>query len=180
MVFPGRDLPQDQVTHDVVIGKVRDLYGWLSNMSPHPIGHWRTAEHAFQVLRFADDSDIRRLIKDAKSPMAAKMIAKKHATEMIVQPRTDQDVDNMTKILRLKLEQHPLLLEGLIATGSRHIVEDCTARPSESGLFWGACRQANGTWSGTNMLGTLWMKLRSTEIARGSDGRALGQESMKL
>jgi ribA/ribD-fused uncharacterized protein len=151
---------------DVVIRKVRDPYGWLSNMSPHPVGLWRTAEHAFQALRFADTSDVRRRIMDASSPMTAKKIAKEHASEMIVPPRSARDVASMRRILGLKLEQHPLLLEALRATGNRRIVEDCTARASDSGLFWGAALQSDGTWQGTNMLGALWMELRSAALAK--------------
>ncbi len=148
------------MANDIVIRKVREPYGWLGNMSPYPVGRWRTAEHAFQALRFADTSDVRSLIMGATSPMSAKMIAKAHKHEMIVQPRSERDVANMRKILSLKLEQHPLLLEALRATGSRRIVEDCTARANASGLFWGAARQADGAWHGTNMLGVLWMALR--------------------
>lgn len=150
---------------DVVIRKVREPYGWLGNMSPHPVGLWRTAEHAFQALRFADTSDVRKRIMDVASPMAAKTIAKAHAHEMIVQPRSEQDSANMRRILGLKLEQHPLLVEALRATGDRRIVEDCTARPGDSGLFWGAALQTDGTWHGTNMLGVLWMGLRSAPRA---------------
>lgn len=97
---------------------------------------------------------------DATSPMMAKRIAREHAGAMIVSPRSERDLSNMREILALKLKQHPLLLEDLRATGSRRIVEDCTARASESGLFWGAARQADGTWRGTNTLGVLWMALR--------------------
>lgn len=147
---------------DVVIRKVREPYGWLGNMSPYPVGLYRTAEHAFQALRFADTSDVRKRIMDATSPMVAKKIAREHAHEMIVQPRSDRDLANMRRILGLKLEQHPLLMEALRATGNRRIVEDCTARANDSGLFWGAARQADGTWYGTNMLGVLWMELRPT------------------
>ena len=151
---------------DVVIRKVREPYGWLGNMSRHAVGDWPTAEHAFQALRFADTSEVRRRIMGEPSPMAAKMIAKARAHEMIVQPRSEQDVANMRRILRLKLEQHPLLLEALRATGTRHIVEDCTARQHASGLFWGAARQADGTWRGANTLGVLWMELRPAEELR--------------
>lgn len=148
---------------DVVIRRVREPYGWLGNMSPHAVGSWPTAEHAFQALRFADTSEVRKLIMGEPRPMAAKAIAKMHLNEMIVQPRSDQDVANMRRILRMKLEQHPLLLEALRATGARCIVEDCTARQHESGLFWGAARQADGTWRGANTLGVLWMELRPAE-----------------
>lgn len=153
--------PKMSSPEDIVIRKVRDLYGWLGNMSPHPVGLWRTAEHAFQALRFADTSDVRKQIMAVPSPMAAKMIAKAHISEMIVEPRSDQDVANMRRLLGLKLEQHPLLMEALRSTGTRWIVEDCTARANDSGLFWGAARKADGTWHGRNMLGVLWMEFRT-------------------
>lgn len=152
-------------TADIVIRKVREPYGWLGNMSPYPVGLWRTAEHLFQALRFADSSEIRKQIMEATSPMVAKKIAREHALEMIVEPRSERDLSNMRRILGLKLEQHPLLLEALRATGSRRIVEDCTARSNDSGLFWGAARQVDGTWRGTNMLGVLWMELRELRPA---------------
>jgi predicted NAD-dependent protein-ADP-ribosyltransferase YbiA (DUF1768 family) len=161
------------VIDDVVIRKVREPYGWLGNMSPHPVGLWRTAEHAFQALRFADTSDVRKLIMDAPRPMAAKMIAKAHVAEMIVQPRSEQDLANMRRVLGLKLDQHPLLMEALRATGNRHIVEDCTARANDAGLFWGAALHADGTWHGTNMLGVLWMELRATSSVKSAEQLSL-------
>lgn len=103
---------------------------------------------------------------DAPSPMTAKTIAKAHASEMIVQPRSERDVASMRRVLGLKLEQHPLLLEALRATGDRRIIEDCTARASDSGLFWGAALQADGTWRGTNTLGALWVELRTVARVR--------------
>lgn len=154
------------MSDDVVIRKVREPYGWLGNMSPHSVGLWRTAEHAFQALRFADTSDVRNQIMEATSPMDAKRIAKEHVIEMIVQPRSERDLANMRRILGLKLEQHPLLMEALRATGTRRIVEDCTARANDSGLFWGVARQADGTWHGMNMLGVLWMELRSAALVK--------------
>jgi len=38
----------------IAFKKVKDPYGWLGNMSPHPIGEFRTAEHLFQATRFKD------------------------------------------------------------------------------------------------------------------------------
>jgi predicted NAD-dependent protein-ADP-ribosyltransferase YbiA (DUF1768 family) len=41
---------------DVIIRGVEEEYGWLGNMSPHPVKYegkwWLTAEALFQALRF--------------------------------------------------------------------------------------------------------------------------------
>ena len=59
--------------------KVALPYGWLGNMSPHPVTYneevWRTTEALFQALRFNDPS-IQKEIRDEKSPMGAKLKAK--------------------------------------------------------------------------------------------------------
>jgi predicted NAD-dependent protein-ADP-ribosyltransferase YbiA (DUF1768 family) len=113
-------------------------------MSPHPVmvGNeiWRTTEHLFQAARFFPHTqkEIRDAIRECKSPMGAKMIAKSHASKMCVVPRSDNDVRQMSWILSIKLEQHPTLLTELIGTGDAMLIEDVTARPSESGLFWGS------------------------------------------
>lgn len=146
----------------ILIRKVSEQYGWLGNMSPYPIDYqgkrYRTTEALFQALRF-DDNKIIELIREQKSPMAAKMIAKKYRVHMIVEPMTEIDLDNMKLVLRLKIEQHPKLKAALIATGDQEIVEDCTKRPRGSGLFWGAALKGD-KWVGENWLGWLWMEIR--------------------
>lgn len=146
----------------ILIRKVKDPYGWLGNMSPHPIEHqglkYLTTEALFQCLRF-DSQEITELIRAKKSPMSAKMVAKSHADKRIVEPLSTQDVDNMRLCLKLKIEQHPKVLTDLLATGEEEIVEDCTKRPYGSGIFWGMAFQ-KGHWTGDNILGKLWMELR--------------------
>lgn len=136
--------------------KVREEYGWLSNMSPHPVGVWRTAEALFQAMRFKDQAIITE-IHSQKSPMAAKLVAKKHLDKMVVTPRSPEDLDNMRHILRAKLMCNQQLIKALLETGDQEIVEDVTNRPNESGLFWG--KILNGP--GENTLGKLWMELRA-------------------
>ncbi|MBR9800452.1 NADAR family protein [bacterium] len=152
----------------ILIRKVKDEYGWLGNMSPYPVSHngktYRTTEALFQALRF-DDDEIIESIREQKSPMAAKMKAKKHRNRMVVEPLSRDDLDNMRLVLRLKLLQHPKLRTLLFATGDQEIVEDCTKRPRGSGLFWGAA-EANSQWIGENWLGRLWMDLRAELKAR--------------
>lgn len=144
----------------ITFTKVALPYGWLGNMAPFPVKHdgkwWTTTEHLFQALRF-DDLAVREEIRSVKSPMSAKMRAKKHKAKWVIVPRSEQDLANMELILRLKVEQHPDLKQQLIATGNEVIIEDCTKRPS--GKFWGSVLK-DGQWVGENTLGKLWMKLR--------------------
>ena len=146
----------------VFIRKVSEPFGWLGNMSPYPVVYngetYRTTEALFQALRF-EDAEIVQLIREQKSPMAAKMMAKKHKTKRVLEPLCPQDLDNMRLCLRLKIEQHPDLRDQLVATRPEEIIEDCTKRPR--GLFWGAALK-DGQWVGENQLGKMWMELRAT------------------
>ena len=159
---------------DVIIRDVKGEYGWLGNMSPHPVEHdgiwWKTAEALFQALRFPIDAvndrgeNIREIIRAQKSPMAAKLKAKGSKDKMNITPMGDEDLDNMRMVLRLKFKWNWNPLErDLLATGDRFIVEDCSNRTGGSGLFWGAKRLPDGNWEGKNNLGQLLMELR-TEI----------------
>ena len=131
-------------------------------MSPHPVTYsglvWRTTEALFQALRFSD-SEIREQIREQKSPMAAKLRAKKYVELMTVEQLSQADLDNMRACLRLKINQHPQLKQELLATGSTPIIEDCTRRQRGSGLFWGAALRGT-EWVGENWLGGLWEELR--------------------
>ena len=144
---------------EIAFTKVRLPYGWLGNMSPFPIQAdgrlWQTAEALFQARRFAHAECI-DAIHTATSPMEAKRIANEHVSQMVIEPRSAADVDNMRRVLRLKIDQHPQLKAMLLETHGR-IIEDCSARPKA--IFWGARRTPDG-WEGQNMLGRLWMELR--------------------
>ena len=156
----------------IAFRRVKDPYGWLGNMSPHPVTYagqeWRTTEALFQALRFTFQSPVRELIREQRSPMAAKMLSKKHADERQIVPLSEDDLDAMRLCLHLKVEQHPRLKAELLETGDALLVEDCTARPQGTGLFWGAELKPDGTWNGVNTLGLLWMELR--EDLRRNDG----------
>jgi predicted NAD-dependent protein-ADP-ribosyltransferase YbiA (DUF1768 family) len=160
--------------------KVKLPYGWMSNMSPHPVeydGVWRTTEHLFQAMRFGLETTVAEFIRAEKSPMGAKMKAKTYlGTGLVkVQPRTPEDLDNMRLCIRLKVRQHLELAGLLLCTDDRLIIEDVRKRPSESGLFWGGApvfkypddKEYVGHL-GENWLGRLWMeyraKLRAVEI----------------
>ena len=145
--------------------KTKEKYGWLGNMAAYPIQYngvmWKTSEALFQAMRF-DDEEIISQIRQEKSPMGAKMYAKKNKDMMIIAPMSDQDVENMSLCLSLKFEQHKELSKMLKATGSEIIYEDISSRKSKgNSLFWGAYLE-NGVLIGKNTLGRLLMKLRSS------------------
>lgn len=147
----------------VLIRKVKDPYGWLGNMSPYPV-EWegvtyRTTEALFQCMRFEEGHKAWDMIREQKSPMAAKMVAKGLRGETSIVPLGSEDVRNMLRCLKLKIQTYPDLRQALIETGERTIIEDCTKRPRGSGLFWGAALTEHG-WAGINMLGFLWQKIR--------------------
>ena len=161
----------------LIIRKVAEPGGWLSNMSPHPVEFeglkWWHAEALFQALRFApDDVEARQAVREPKSPMAAKMIAKRYKARQVVMPLSDEDVANMKLCIRLKLESHGDLAGRLQASGDALLVEDCSSRGRRANnLFWGAVRMPDPAaglgyvWEGQNMLGRLWMEERA--IRRG-------------
>ena len=95
---------------------------------------WPTSEHAYQAARFKDVSPhIVDFIKNAKSAHDAQKIARDYRSQQI------PDWDNrkkevMKEIIRHKLDQHSYVLEKLLKTGDRIIIED-SWRDSEWG--WG-------------------------------------------
>jgi ribA/ribD-fused uncharacterized protein len=161
---------------EISFTKVDLPYGWLGNMSPHVVKYqnkwYRTTEALFQTMRYEGFPEVQEEIRDAKSPMTAKMKAKKHKAlidgrETPVE-REAKDLERMRTCLLLKLAEHPVLKRHLLATKDATIIEDCSSRPRGSGLFWGMARiesrREDGSiaveWKGRNELGKLWMALR--------------------
>lgn len=150
---------------DIAFTGVRKPFGWLGNMAPYPVvfdgQKWPRSEHLFQALRFSQDQHvIREAIRAEPNPMKAKFLARSYAEKFFLEPQGFQDVQNMRRVLWLKLQQHPDLARQLLATDDRKIIEDVTSRHGKgSARFWGAARTPDG-WEGDNMLGELWMILR--------------------
>lgn len=169
---------------EIVIRKVAEAGGWLSNMSAHAVVFqglkWWHAEALFQALRFApEDEEAREAVRAPRSPMMAKMIAKRFKSRQVIAPLSDADVENMRLCLRLKCEAHADVRRKLLASGERLLVEDCSSRGRRvNNLFWGAVRvpamQAAESsaesslahaWEGQNRLGRLWMEERARQKA---------------
>jgi hypothetical protein len=147
----------------LTIRKVDEPNGWMGNMCSLPVRveglRYPTTEHLFQCMRF-EDEEIRREIRESKSPMSSKMVMKKHKEKMVIVPRSELDLDLMRSVLRIKLEYYPKLREELMKQDSDSlIIEDCTKRSGVSSKFWGM-KLVDGEWVGENWLGRLWMELR--------------------
>jgi ribA/ribD-fused uncharacterized protein len=153
--------------------KIKEPNGWMGNMAPYPITYngqvWLTSEALFQSMRYTDFI-IKHKIRQQKSPMAAKMIAKRHSAYYTTFPMSPQDIANMEACVLLKFQQHPNLARLLMATGSHPIYEDASNRKGESALFWGAYRDSKNPImpikdKGTNMMGEILMKVRGVLLA---------------
>ncbi len=83
-------------------------------MSAHPITYqgkdYRTAEALFQCLRFHQYPDIQELIREQKSPMRAKMKARKNREKLNRGKKWDEapeDIPWMKKCLEFKTRTTP-------------------------------------------------------------------------
>lgn len=129
----------------------------LSNFSAFKL-HWRsalfdTSEAAYHFEKFADTPhfNIAHEVYHAMSAHEAFKIAERNQHLR----RADWDavkVDIMRGILRAKADQHEYVRRKLLATGDRELIED-----SWRDDFWGWGPNRDGQ----NMLGKLWMQVRS-------------------
>ncbi|HEY3694108.1 NADAR family protein [Phenylobacterium sp.] len=125
-----------------------------------------TSEALYHWLKFPGDENIplRRRIRRAPSAHEAF----KTAQEMKHCRRPDWDevkVGFMLEILRQKASQHEYVRRKLLATGDRELIED-----SWRDDYWGWGEDKTGL----NMLGKLWMELRSElRSAKEQSGAAL-------
>lgn len=144
-----------------VFCKTRDPLGGLSNMAagfPLRVAGLdvRTPEALYQALRYPHLPEVQREILDQKSPMAAKMVAKRSRAHTRPGWEEGLRVVIMLWTLRVKLAQHTAAYGGLLAeTGARPIVEE-----SRLDDFWGATSSGDQL-CGRNVLGKLHEVLRA-------------------
>lgn len=113
-----------------------------------------STEALYQASRFPDLPDLQEEICAARSPKAAKLIARSHMNKSRAD-WLDVRVEIMRWVLRLKASQHKKdFLFSLSQTGDRPVVEETT----KDG-FWGAVR-IDDLLVGVNSLGRLLMELR--------------------
>jgi hypothetical protein len=88
---------------------------------------WPTVEHYFQAMKTEDEGD-RELIRKAGWPGEAKRLGRR----VVLRDQWDAiKYDIMFGAVRAKFDQHPKLMEALLATGNRPLHED---RPDP---WWG-------------------------------------------
>ncbi|XP_008775896.2 riboflavin biosynthesis protein PYRR, chloroplastic [Phoenix dactylifera] len=160
--------------------KTWDLYGALSNFSPHPVWMpdedgtyytWSSVEHYYQAHKFVGvDSpqakDFIEQIKLAKSPEEAARLGRKLQREHPELVRPDWEsvkIEVMYRALKCKFSMHPHLKSMLRSTAGSVLVE---ASPHD--LFWGGGREGEGL----NYLGRLLMQLRSEILKENLELRA--------
>jgi ribA/ribD-fused uncharacterized protein len=126
----------------------------FNNFSAHVIEFrgklYPTCEHAYQAAK-CTDPDGQEAIRNARSPLQAKALAKEAYKDAKDPDWRSKKVAVVEEILRAKLAQHPEAREALRDSGQEDIVED-----SPTDYFWG--EGADGT--GQNVLGKLWMRIR--------------------
>lgn len=127
----------------------------LSNFSAFSLkwhGLWfPTSEHAYQWSKFPDVPSIQRLIIRSQSAHDAFKTAQENA-KFQSPDWASARVEIMRGILKAKAAQHEYVMKKLLETGSREIVEN-----SWRDDFWGVGPKGDGQ----NMLGELWMEVRS-------------------
>lgn len=163
---------------DVTFTKVSLPNGWMSNMADFAVEFqgiiFPRSEHLFMWGRIKDEFiNIKSRIPTINNPITAKQYFKtevaKNSNIQKHQQQSEEDFCWMKEVVKLKLEQHPQLIDMLLGTGTDVIYEDVTARcdPNSSALFWGAaeCGRNNSEvesfWIGKNSLGQILMDLRT-------------------
>lgn len=135
----------------------REFYAF-SNFSAFAVQYdgivFPTSEHLYQWGKFKHlrlNSAVSRQIRLARSAHDALQIAR--ANEHLIAPNwMEERVDWMRWVLSEKTRQHLYVRELLRETGKREIIENS---PKDAFWGWGPKRD------GLNMLGQLWMSIRS-------------------
>ena len=139
----------------------REMYQWdifpLDNFSSFGLVmdgiYFQTSEHAFQYLKFIEtNKEIASKIKESFSPNEARNIAHENKKYRLTNWQ-EVKYQNMEKVLRLKVEQNPIVKECLLNTKDYIIAENCIDEDTDWGL--------DNNNEGNNNLGKIWMKIRS-------------------
>lgn len=130
----------------------KNYFAEFSNFTPSEFTlndkTWRTVEHYFQAMKF-EGTENEEFIRNLQKPGQAKKWGRQ------LPLRSDWEdikIEVMKKALHAKFTQNQPMLEVLLSTGDRKIVEE-----SKFDSYWGCGPHRDGV----NMLGKLIMELRS-------------------
>ena len=128
----------------------------LDNFAPFGLTmyneYFQTSEHAFQYLKFVDtNKEVAESIKKSFSPNDARSIAHENKASRLAN-WSDIKYEKMEEVLKLKVEQNPIVKECLLNTKDYLIAECCIDEDTD----WGV----DNNNQGENHLGKIWMKIR--------------------
>lgn len=139
------------------------LEGWyvFDNFAPFQV-EWRgklypTSEHAYQAAHFIDiNQELAEKVRLCRSPREASDFANENSA--YDDPDwSDKKISYMEEIVRSKLEQHGYIVDTLLSSDDKYIVE-----MNDDDEFWGWGKNHDGR----NELGKIWMKLRDEYKAK--------------
>lgn len=133
-------------------------WGEFSNFSRHAVflegKIWRTVEHFYQAQKL-HNTEFEEVIRQAETPMFAKQKAYALLKEVVLEGWDDRKEAVMYRGLEAKFTQHPDLMELLLKTKHKRLVER-----TDTDEYWG-----DGHFgAGKNRLGELLMDLRRSEL----------------
>ncbi len=133
-----------------IIDSFRGDFGFLSNFYEASVyidgKRYRSAEHAYQAMKFTDPAG-REVVRNARSPGEAKKLGK---SAQLPRDWESKKVTIMHDIVRKKFD-NPFLKEMLLATEDAELIEG----NHWGDRFWGVCKG-----SGQNFLGKILMEVR--------------------
>ena len=124
---------------------------------------WKSYEGVFISMRFNDEEIIEELRREDNGGMRVKMISKRYYDRMVVERCSDEDVENMRKVVKLKYDNNEFMRKGLGNLNEMYdlfIYENVSNRKRGNNLFWGGYFEED-KFIGENKLGKIWMDLIS-------------------
>ena len=142
-----KDFPEE-------ILQFKEKYAFLSNNYPAAVKYEEIVYPCAASAFFSTKSN-----DPAEKKLIARMSPDKVKQKYNAKPGTDEWKEHKTNIMkeivRLKFYQHPELMDLLMATGKRKLING-----GKKDTFWGVNLI---TWEGENNLGTILMEIRSEE-----------------
>jgi len=139
------------------IDDFRGEYRWLSNFGANTFVWrgvwWKTSEHAYQAAK-TDDPAAFAAIRAATTAREARRMGQEVRLRATWE---GEKLGVMREVVTAKFEQNQALVERLLATGDRPLIEGTTWHDN----FWGTCRCSRCGDHGRNELGTLLEELRA-------------------
>lgn len=133
--------------------RVNEPYGCFSNFAKFPVDidgkTFPTSEHFFQAMKF-EGSEHEEIIRLAKTPMLAANLGRERRPLRKDWEQVKNEI--MRKALQAKFDQHSILKDILLSTGTCILIEHTT-----NDSYWGD----NGDGTGKNMLGIMLMEIRN-------------------